>query len=202
VYDIDLTPRCTRVLPPPPRGPSSHSSECTGVTLKTVIPSGVTIRAAEPRDAAAVAAIYNHYVEQTIVTFEEEPVSSVEMARRIEEVRDDSLPWLVAEQDGHIVGYASSRKWKSRSAYRFAVEVTVYVAPESARSGIGSSLYGGLFPMLQARGIHAVIAGIALPNEASVALHEKFGMRKVAHFPQVGFKFGRWIDVGYWQRTF
>lgn len=167
-----------------------------------MIPGGVTIRAAEPRDAAAIAALYNHYVETTIVTFEEEPVSSEEMVRRIEEVRADSLPWLVAEQDGRVVGYASSRKWKSRSAYRFAVEVTVYVAPGNARSGIGSRLYSGLFPLLEARGIHAVIAGIALPNEASVALHEKFGMRKVAHFPEVGFKFGRWIDVGYWQRTF
>jgi phosphinothricin acetyltransferase len=81
------------------------------------------------------------------------------------------------------------------------VEITVYVAPENARGRIGSSLYARLFPMLQARGIHAVIAGIALANEASVALHEKFGMRKVSHFPEVGFKFGRWIDVGYWQRT-
>ena len=81
------------------------------------------------------------------------------------------------------------------------MEVTVYVAPGHAGRGIGSRLYGELFPILKTRGIHAVIGGIALPNEASVALHEKFGMRKVAHFEEVGFKFDRWIDVGYWQRT-
>jgi L-amino acid N-acyltransferase YncA len=164
--------------------------------------SGVmTIRAAETGDAAVIAAVYNHYVEQTTVTFEEEPVLDAEMARRIEDGRSESLPWLVAEEAGRVVGYASSRKWKSRSAYRFSAEITVYVAPGHARRGVGSSLYSRLFPILQARGIHAVIGGIALPNEASVALHEKFGMRKIAHFPEVGFKFNRWIDVGYWQRT-
>lgn len=160
-----------------------------------------TIRAAELSDAAGIAAIYNHYVEQTIVTFEETPVSDAEMAARIEDVRSESLPWLVAEEAGRLVGYASSTKWKSRTAYRFSAEITVYVEPAHARRGIGSKLYSRLFPLLQARGIHAVIGGIALPNEASVALHEKFGMRKVAHFPEVGFKFDRWIDVGYWQRT-
>jgi L-amino acid N-acyltransferase YncA len=150
---------------------------------------------------AGIAAIYNHYVEQTIVTFEEAPVSDAGMAARLDEVRSESLPWLVAEEAGRLVGYASASKWKSRSAYRFSAEITVYVEPAHARRGIGSKLYSRLFPLLQARGIHAVIGGIALPNEASVALHEKFGMRKVAHFPEVGFKFGRWIDVGYWQRT-
>jgi phosphinothricin acetyltransferase len=167
-----------------------------------VASSGVTtIRAAEPGDAAAIAAVYNHYVERSTVTFEEKPVSDEAMARRIEDGRSESLPWLVAEEAGRIVGYASSRKWKGRSAYRFSAEITVYVAPGHARRGIGSSLYSRLIPLLQARGIHAVIGGIALPNEASVALHEKFGMRKVAHFSEVGFKFDRWIDVGYWQRT-
>ena len=166
-----------------------------------MISGGIAIRPAEPADAAAVATIYNHYVERTIVTFEEEPVSAEEMARRLEESRSESLPWLVAAEAGRVVGYASSRKWKARSAYRFSAEITVYVAPGNARRGIGSGLYARLFPILQARGVHAVIAGIALPNEASVALHEKFDMRKVAHFPEVGFKFDRWIDVGYWQRT-
>jgi phosphinothricin acetyltransferase len=167
-----------------------------------VASSGVTtIRAAEPGDAAAIAAVYNHYVERSTVTFEEKPVSDEAMARRIEDGRSESLPWLVAEEAGRIVGYASSRKWKGRSAYRFSAEITVYVAPGHARRGIGSSLYSRLIPLLQARGIHAAIGGIALPNEASVALHEKFGMRKVAHFSEVGFKFDRWIDVGYWQRT-
>lgn len=123
------------------------------------------------------------------------------MARRLEEVRSAALPWLVAEEGGEAAGYAYATPWRARTGYRFSVEITVYLAPGQAGRGIGSRLYGELFPMLQARRIHAVMGGIALPNEASVALHEKFGMRKVAHFEAVGFKFDRWIDVGYWQRT-
>jgi L-amino acid N-acyltransferase YncA len=160
-----------------------------------------TIQAAAPSDAAAVAAIYNHYIAETVATFEEEPVSISEMARRMAEVQSASLPWLVAEEDGQIVGYAYATQWKARSSYRFSVAISVYSAPGFMRRGIGSKLYGQLFPMLKDRNIHTVIGGIAQPNEASVALHEKFGMRKVAHFSEVGFKFNRWIDVGYWQRT-
>lgn len=157
------------------------------------------IREATPSDAAAIAEIYNHYVDETVVTFEEEPVPAAEIARRIEEVRSASLPWLVAEEGQGVAGYAYATRWRTRSGYRFSAEVTVYLAPGHAGRGIGSKLYEQLFPLLQARGVHAVMGGIALPNEASVALHEKLGMRKVAHFEQVGFKFGRWIDVGYWQ---
>ncbi len=162
---------------------------------------GTTIREAAPADAAAIAGIYNHYVTETVVTFEEEPVPAAEMARRIAEVRSASLPWLVAEEGARVVGYAYATPWRIRTGYRFSAEITVYVDPAHAGRGIGSKLYGRLFPLLQARGVHAVMGGIALPNEASVALHEKFGLRKVAHFQEVGFKFNRWIDVGYWQRT-
>jgi len=116
------------------------------------------------------------------------------------DVTASSLPWLVAEQAGGIVGYACATKWKARSAYRFSVETTVYLADGLAKQGLGSRLYDELFRLLKAQGIHAAIGGIALPNDASVALHEKFGMRKVAHFEQVGFKFGKWVDVGYWER--
>jgi phosphinothricin acetyltransferase len=158
-----------------------------------------TIRAAVSADAAGIAAIYNHYVAHTVVSFEEEPISAAELARRLEDVRSASLSWLVAEEAGRVVGYAYATKWNARSAYRFSAEVTAYLGPEYPGRGIGSHLCAQLFPILQARGIHVVIAGIALPNEASVALHEKFGMRKVAHFPEVGFKLGRWVDVGYWQ---
>ncbi len=163
---------------------------------------GATIRAAVLSDAAAIAGIYNHYVNHTIVTFEEEPVSTDEIVRRIAEVWAESFPWLVAEDAGQVVGYAYASKWKSRCSYRYSAESTVYLAHNSIGRGIGTKLYAELFPMLQSRGIHAVIGGISLPNEASVALHEKFGMTKVAHFPEVGFKLDRWIDVGYWQRTF
>lgn len=163
--------------------------------------NGITVRETGPADPPAIAAIYNHYVTHTVVTFEEEPVPSSEISRRIREVQAVSLPWLVAEEAGRVVGFACATPWKSRTGYRFSAEITVYVAPEDARRGIGSRLYTRLFPLLHNRHLHAVLGGIALPNEASVALHEKFGMRKVAHLYEVGFKFDRWIDVGYWQRT-
>lgn len=160
-----------------------------------------TLRAATAADAAAIAAIYNHYVAETVVTFEEVPVSASEFAGRIESVAAAGFPWLVAEQAGRIAGYAYATKWRDRSAYRFSAEVTVYLAPTDTGRGLGSQLYAELFPMLEARGLHAIMGGITLPNDASVALHEKFGMRKVAHFDEVGFKFDRWLAVGYWQRT-
>lgn len=162
----------------------------------------MSIRRAEPSDAFAIAEIYNHYIAETVITFEEKPVPVAEMARRMTEVRSASLPWLVADERGHVTGYAYASPWRSRSAYRFSVEATVYIAPGLVGRGIGSSLFGELLSMLQAQKIHSVIGGIALPNEASVALNEKFGLRKVAEFHEVGFKFGRWIDVGYWQRIF
>jgi phosphinothricin acetyltransferase len=160
----------------------------------------IAIRPATPADAAAVARVYNHYVKETVITFEEAEVPPSEIARRIREVQSTSLPWLVAERDATVVGYAYAGKWHSRSAYRFSAEVTVYVDVGHPRTGVGSRLYGELFPLLQARGLHALMAGIALPNEPSVALHEKFGFSKVAHLEQVGFKLNRWVDVGYWQR--
>lgn len=162
--------------------------------------SDVVIRAAVAGDASGVAAIYNHYVAKTVITFEEDEVSDAEMTRRIEEVQAATLPWLVAERDGRIAGYAYAARWRARPAYRFSVEVTVYVDASCGRLGIGSALYEALLVELKARGIHAAMGGIALPNEASVALHEKFGFVKVAHFTDVGFKFDTWVDVGYWQR--
>jgi L-amino acid N-acyltransferase YncA len=151
----------------------------------------VWVRPATSADAASVAAIF---------TFEEAPVPSEEMARRMAEVFDARLPWLVAEGAGAVVGYAYATRWKARSGYRFSVEITVYLEPNCVGQGIGTRLYAALFERLQALGVHAVIGGIALPNAGSVALHEKFGLEQVAHFRETGFKFGRWIDVGYWER--
>jgi phosphinothricin acetyltransferase len=159
-----------------------------------------TIRPATVVDGEPVARIYNHYVTDTIVTFEEEPVSPPEMARRIGQVGTASLPWLVAELADQVVGYAYAGPWHARAAYRFSTEITVYLDHAHVGRRIGSRLYAALFPILRARGIHAVIGGIALPNPASVALHERCGLAKVGHMKEVGFKFGRWIDVGYWQR--
>jgi L-amino acid N-acyltransferase YncA len=158
-----------------------------------------TIRDATHADAATIAAIYNYYVSDTIVTFEEELVPPSEIARRIEEVQSASLPWLVAERAGAVVGYAYATKWRSRHGYRFSAEVTVYLDRDQGGRGIGSLLYGKLIARLRDGGYHTAMGGIALPNQASVALHEKFGFRKVAHFEQAGIKFDTWIDVGYWQ---
>lgn len=159
------------------------------------------IRPATKDDAESIVGIYNHYVQNTVITFEEEAVSAQEMSGRIAEVATASLPWLVAEQDGQVAGYAYATKWKGRCAYRFSVECTVYLAPGFVGAGLGTSLYTALFSELRKRQFHVVIGGIALPNPASIGLHEKFGMAQVAHFKEVGFKFGKWIDVGYWQGT-
>lgn len=160
----------------------------------------MTIRAATAQDAAAIAAIYNPYIAETTISFEEEQVSEVEMRARIAAVQDGGLPWLVLERDGEIAGYAYATKWRVRHAYRFSVETTVYLAAPHAGKGAGTALYTALLAQLRAAGCHLAIGGIAQPNAASVALHEKMGYRKVAHFGEVGFKFGRWIDVGYWER--
>ena len=159
------------------------------------------IRPVTTSDAPAIAAIYNHYVTGTTVTFEEERVSADEMARRIDALVGQGQPWLVADVDGQVAGYAYATKWHHRHGYRFSVEVTVYLAPKFGGRGLGTALYNELFPLLEARGIRSIVGVIALPNAASVALHEKFGMRKVGHLNAIGMKFGEWIDVGYWQKT-
>jgi phosphinothricin acetyltransferase len=157
-----------------------------------------SIRDAIPSDAEVICAIYNHHVRNTIVTFEEVEISAQEMQGRIASVTS-ILPWLVIERDANVVGYAYATKHRERSAYRFAVETTVYVAEQSYRQGLGTMLYGALLERLRKLPVHTALGGIALPNPASVAVHEKCGFTKVAHFLEVGFKFGRWIDVGYWQ---
>lgn len=160
----------------------------------------VEIRPAVAADAGALARIYNFYIRETIVTFEEEALPDEEMARRLEEVQSASLPWLVAAYGDEIVGYAYATNWKRRYGYRFSAEVTVYLDPDYGGKGIGSALYDRLIPLVEMRGIRVVIGGIALPNDASVALHEKFGFQKVAQFREVGIKFDKWIDVGYWEK--
>ena len=156
------------------------------------------IRSANPSDAPQICAIYNPHVRDTVVTFEELPVTDEEMGRRIVEVTEH-WPWLVFEQNRAIAGYAYATAWKTRSAYRFAVESTVYVAPSFTRRGVATRLYEALLAGLRARNAHCVVGGIALPNPASVALHEKLGFVKIGQFHDVGWKLGRWIDVGYWE---
>lgn len=163
---------------------------------------GIAIRAATLDDAGAIATIYNHFVRDTIITFEEIEIDGDEIARRMQSVWSSSLPWLVAEEHAQIVGYSYATKWKERVGYRFSVESTVYLTPGATGKGIGLALYNALIVLLEKAGVHAVMGGIALPNDASVALHAKMAMKQVAHFEQTGFKFGRWIDVVYYERLF
>jgi len=156
------------------------------------------IRDATPADAPGIAEIYNHYIVNTVVTFEEVVVSAEEMGRRVGAVTE-RFPWLVLEAEGRVAGYAYASAWHARAAYRHSVEATVYLAKDCVGRGLGSTLYRALLDRLPTLGVHTVIGGIALPNEASVAIHEKFGFEKAAHYRQVGRKFDRWIDVGYWQ---
>lgn len=157
------------------------------------------IRSATPEDAAAIAPIYNPYVADTCITFETAPVSAAEMRTRIGETLEAGLPWLVAAEAGAVRGYAYASRWKGRCAYRYSVETTVYLDQACTGRGIGRTLYSALLGQLRADGMRTAIGGIALPNPASVALHERLGFRNVARFREVGFKQDRWIDVGYWQ---
>jgi len=157
------------------------------------------IRAATESDVQVISDIYNYYIANTVVTFEELPVSQNDILERIKKITDSSLPWLVAEDAGAVIGYAYAGKWNVRSAYRHTVESTVYLSHSTVAKGWGTKLYTALFDTLRQKSIHTVIGGITIPNPASIALHEKFGMKKVAHFSEVGHKFGKWLDVGYWQ---
>jgi len=157
------------------------------------------IRPATPLDAARICAIYNHYVTTTTVSFEEDAVGEAEMAQRIADVGAAGLPWLVLQVDGTLAGYAYATKWRVRPAYRHSVESTVYLDKDCTGRGLGRVLYGALLDELRKRELRLVIGGIAQPNAGSVGLHEALGFRKVAHFSEVGMKFGRWVDVGYWE---
>jgi phosphinothricin acetyltransferase len=157
------------------------------------------IRAATSRDAEAIAAIYNFYIANTTVTFEETELPAAEIATRIEAVGDTGYPWLAFERDGVVLGYAYAGRFAARSGYRLTAEGTVYVAPDARGAGIGTELYRELIDRLRANGAHCVLGIIALPNEPSVRLHEKLGFVKVADLKEIGRKFERWIDVGYWQ---
>ncbi len=160
------------------------------------------IRSVEMEDAQDLCAIYNPFITGTNITFEETPIDTLEMKRRIARVHEETLPWLCAEVNHKLAGYAYATQWRERSAYRFTVESTIYLSPEYAGKGLGENLYSVLLERIQAAGKRNVIAVITLPNPASIALHEKLGFIKTAHFPEVGFKFNRWLDVGYWQLSF
>lgn len=158
------------------------------------------IRTARISDAKQIADIYNYYVENTFVTFEDVSVSEQEMKQRIES-KLKKYCFLVWEENGEILGYAYADEWKTRCAYKYTVESSVYLNKDAAGRGIGTKLYNKLLELLKEKGIHIVLAGIAIPNDASIALHEKLGFEKTGQLKEVGFKNERWIDVGYWQLT-
>ena len=156
------------------------------------------IRDIRVNDAQWICEIYNYYVLNTIFTFEETEVSKEDMGIRIERTIQ-KLPWIVYEVNGEILGYAYASEWKSRCAYKNSLETTVYLKPDESGIGIGSVLYSKLINRLKSMNYHALIGGISLPNEASIALHEKYGFEKIGQFREVGYKFEKWIDVGYWE---
>jgi phosphinothricin acetyltransferase len=160
----------------------------------------VNIRLATDRDAAALAAIYAPYVTDSPISFEEVAPDTGEMARRIRGERPGYHPWLLADDDGHVVGYCASSPFRTRPAYRWTVETGIYLRPDAYGRGTGRSLLEAMCELLERQGYVAVIGAIALPNPASVALHEKTGFAHVGGYRGTGFKQGAWLDVGLWQR--
>ncbi len=158
----------------------------------------MNIRPVKLEDAQGIAEVYNYYIQNTHHTFETEPLGIDEMRKRIGGMIED-YPYLVAEEDGEILGYACAAQFRLRDAYEYSVEVSIYVRNAAKQKGIGTQLYTKLFDELAETNVHVIVAGISLPNDVSIRFHEKLGFRKVAHFREIGYKLGRWIDVGYWQ---
>lgn len=158
------------------------------------------IRAATSDDAAAISSIYAPYVTGSSVSFEAEAPEPAEMRARME-AQAHLYPWLAAEEDGKLLGYAYAAPFRTRFAYRFTVETTVYLREGAQGRGLGKAVYGPLLDLLERQGFTQAIAAIALPNAASVALHERLGFRHAGTYGRVGFKLGEWWDVGLWQRA-
>lgn len=165
------------------------------------ISNEIVVRKAELNDAPVLCCIYNHYVEHTIVTFDLELKSEEVFRLEMEQIMK-SYPYLVLVHNNVICGYACGNAWKIRKAYRQCVESSVYLEPGEKGRGYGKILYSALMAELKNSGIHSVIAGISMPNEESIRLHEKLGFEKIGHFREVGWKFGKWIDVAYWELIF
>lgn len=150
-------------------------------------------------DAEQIAAIYRPIVEHTAISFEERAPNAAEMRERIRSYTT-TYPWLVAISDDEVLGYAYAIAHMDRPGYRWSVNSSIYLREEARGRGTGKALYAELFRLLEQRRFHAVFAGIALPNEASTALHRSLGFTHVGIYREVGFKFGAWIDTSWWQR--
>lgn len=167
--------------------------------MQTTSNSEVSIRSATADDASAVLEIYGPAIEQTTATFETDVPSEVEIRERITKALATHA-WLVAESAGNVGAYAYGGPHRSRNAYRFSAEVSVYVHRDYRRRGLARSLYEALFTSLAARGYYHAFAGITVPNKASEELHQRLGFESIGVFKNVGHKFGRWHDVSWWQR--
>jgi L-amino acid N-acyltransferase YncA len=157
------------------------------------------IRSADQGDAARCAEIYRPFVTDSWVSFEIDPPDEAEMAKRIGDY-GRTHGWLVFETGGKIAGYAYGSPHRTREAYQTSCDVAVYVDPAFARQGVGRALYAALLPLLRERGYHAAFAGIGLPNEGSIGLHEAMGFTPVGVYKEVGWKMGGWRDTSWWQR--
>jgi L-amino acid N-acyltransferase YncA len=160
--------------------------------------AGIVVRAATPEDVAAIEAIYAPVVDTTAISFEESAPGAAEIARRM--LASPRLPWLVADDAGRVAGYAYASAHRSRPAYRWSADCSIYLDPGYRSRGLGRLLYERLIDEVSDLGYMSMFAGIALPNPASVGLHEALGFRPVGVFRNVGYKHGAWHDVGWWQR--
>ena len=156
------------------------------------------VREALETDIPAICGIYNHYILNTCVTFETEPVGHDEMKNRVTNY-STPIPWLVYEDEGEVVGYAYASQWKARPAYDKSAETTIYLRKDKCGAGIGKRLYAELLTSLAGAGYHIAVGGICVPNDASIRLHKSFGYEKVARFREIGRKFEQWLDVEYYQ---
>ncbi len=157
-----------------------------------------TIRLASPEDAAGMLTIYGPIIEETVISFEMEVPSVSEFGDRIKKYLD-TRPWLVYETDGIIAGYAYAGPHRARAAYQWTTEVSVYIHTDFRQQGIAKALYQKLLPVLSLQGYRTALAGVTQPNEASVKFHESFGFRPLGLYHRVGYKFGTWHDVGWWE---
>ena len=162
----------------------------------------MTIRAAREEDFEAIAAITNHYIETTSIHFAYEPVPASEL-RDTWRKNGERYPWLVATRDdGVVIGYAKATQWRDRAAYRWTCELGIYVAPDARGKKLGTALYKALLDACQRNGFRTVIAGIALPNPRSLALHERLGFETAGVVRDAGYKRGAWHDVAFFQKRF
>lgn len=157
-------------------------------------PSKMRIRPVELSDSSAIAEIYNHYILNSVASFETEALSIEMMQKRIQEI-SVAFPYFVCEIDGNIAGYCYAHPWKERAAYRYSLESTVYISPQYLHKGIGRKLMEKLITSCTERGFHVLIACITGNNEASIALHENLGFKKASHFEKVGYKHNQILDV-------